>query len=63
VRWSCLVASGFFLVACDIESRNQHFRDLNKNGRLDVYEDQSQPVEGRVTDILGRMTVAEKEPD
>jgi len=36
------------------------FRDLNKNGRLDVYEDPTQPIEARVDDLLGQMTLAEK---
>jgi beta-glucosidase len=36
------------------------FRDLNKNGRLDVYEDPSQPTGARIEDLLGQMTVAEK---
>jgi beta-glucosidase len=36
------------------------FRDLNKNGRLDVYEDARQPVEARVNDLLGQMTLDEK---
>jgi beta-glucosidase len=36
------------------------FRDLNKNGRLDPYEDPSRPVEERVEDLLGQMTLAEK---
>lgn len=36
------------------------FRDLNKNGRLDVYEDPRQPVEARVEDLLAQMTLAEK---
>ncbi|MEJ2210183.1 MAG: glycoside hydrolase family 3 N-terminal domain-containing protein [Anaerolineae bacterium] len=36
------------------------FRDLNKNGRLDVYEDARQPIDARVEDLLGRMTLAEK---
>ncbi len=35
-------------------------RDLNKNGRLDPYEDPSRPVEERVTDLLEQMTLAEK---
>ena len=34
--------------------------DLNKNGKLDVYEDPSQPVKKRVADLLKRMTLAEK---
>lgn len=36
------------------------FRDLNKNGKLDVYEDSRQPIEARVEDLLGQMTLAEK---
>lgn len=36
------------------------FRDLNKNGRLDVYEDPKQPVEARVSDLLAQMNIEEK---
>ena len=36
------------------------YRDLNKNGRLDPYEDSRRPVEERVADLLSQMTVAEK---
>ena len=36
------------------------YRDLNKNGRLDPYEDPRQPLEGRIDDLLGQMTLAEK---
>jgi beta-glucosidase len=36
------------------------FRDLNKNGKLDIYEDRRQPVEARVEDLLRQMTPAEK---
>ena len=36
------------------------FRDLNKNGKLDIYEDTRQPVDARVTDLLGQMTLEEK---
>ena len=36
------------------------FRDLNKNGKLDVYEDSRQPVEARIKDILSQMTIEEK---
>jgi beta-glucosidase len=35
-------------------------RDLNKNGTIEVYEDWRQPVEARVNDLLGRMTIEEK---
>lgn len=36
------------------------FRDLNKNGRLDVYEDVTRPAEDRVSDLLAQMTLEEK---
>ncbi len=36
------------------------FRDLNKNGKLDVYEDSRQPIVTRVDDLLSQMTLTEK---
>lgn len=36
------------------------FRDLNKNGKLDIYEDPRQPIALRVEDLLRQMTVEEK---
>jgi len=36
------------------------FRDLNKNGQLDPYEDLRLPIAERVEDLLSQMTVAEK---
>ena len=36
------------------------YRDLNKNGKMDVYEDKTQPVEKRIADILQQMTIEEK---
>jgi beta-glucosidase len=36
------------------------FRDLNKNGKLDIYEDPRRPVEERVEDLLKQMTLEEK---
>ncbi|GAA0398338.1 hypothetical protein GCM10009530_57520 [Microbispora corallina] len=35
-------------------------RDLNKDGTIEPYEDWRQPVETRVSDLLGRMTTEEK---
>jgi beta-glucosidase len=37
-----------------------NFRDLNKNGKLDVYEDPNQPIELRIKDLLKQMTLEEK---
>ena len=36
------------------------FRDLNKNGEIDTYEDWRKPVETRVADLLSQMTLDEK---
>lgn len=36
------------------------FRDLNKNGQLDPYEDQGRSIEERVEDLLMQMTLEEK---
>ncbi len=36
------------------------FRDLNKNGKLDIYEDSRQPIDARVDDLLKQMTLEEK---
>ncbi len=36
------------------------FRDLNKNGKLDVYEDVRQPIEARINDLLSQMNIEEK---
>ena len=35
-------------------------RDLNKNGKLDPYEDPHRPIEERVKDLLAQMTLEEK---
>lgn len=34
--------------------------DLNKNGKKDIYEDSTQPVDARVDDLLKQMTLEEK---
>ncbi|KAB1650599.1 glycoside hydrolase family 3 protein [Pseudoclavibacter endophyticus] len=36
------------------------FRDLNRNGRLDPYEDPRLDAEDRVEDLLGRLSIEEK---
>lgn len=42
------------------EEQGFSYRDLNKNGKLDIYEDTRQPVEARVEDLLRQMTLEEK---
>src|ERR1700761_1584306 len=36
------------------------YRDLNKNGKLDIYEDSRRSIEDRVQDLLKKMTLEEK---
>ena len=43
-----------------IEVDGLKFKDLNKNGELDVYEDWREPVEVRVEDLLSQMTPTDK---
>lgn len=44
------------IFGCD----NQEFRDLNKNGMLDIYEDKSQSIDDRVNDLISQMSIEEK---
>ena len=46
-------------VSWDKKSRGD-YRDLNKNGKMDLYEDPKQPIETRINDLLKQMTVEEK---
>ncbi|MDN3643254.1 glycoside hydrolase family 3 N-terminal domain-containing protein [Lutimonas halocynthiae] len=43
-----------------LEKEGVRFRDLNKNEKLDVYEDANQAIEARVEDLLSQMTLEEK---
>jgi beta-glucosidase len=36
------------------------FRDMNRNGKLDIYEDTGRPMGDRVKDLLSQMTMDEK---
>ena len=40
--------------------KRDSYRDLNKNGKMDVYEDPKQLVEARINDLLKQMTIEEK---
>ena len=39
---------------------NFSFRDLNKNGKLDVYEDSKQSIDARINDLVSQMNLEEK---
>jgi len=40
--------------------KNKNWLDLNKNGKIDIYEDKDQSVEMRVADLISKMTIEEK---
>ena len=42
-----------------LEADGLKFKDLNKNGSLDVYEDWRQPMDARIADLYSQMTVNE----
>ncbi len=43
-----------------IDADGLKFKDLNSNGKLDVYEDWRQDIDARVEDLLSQMTLEEK---
>lgn len=43
-----------------LEKDGFKYRDLNKNGKLDIYEDRRMSVEDRIEDLLSKMKVVEK---
>ena len=43
-----------------IEVDGYQFKDLNDNGELDPYEDWRLPMEARIADLVGQMTLEEK---
>jgi beta-glucosidase len=46
--------------APSLEVASHSFRDLNKNGKLDIYEDSRADVESRVNDLSQQMNLEEK---
>ncbi|MBS7566667.1 glycoside hydrolase family 3 C-terminal domain-containing protein [Mucilaginibacter sp. Bleaf8] len=58
-----LLLSAFCAQAALSQNKNIYHKgwtDFNKNGRKDIFEDQTQPIEKRVTDLLSQMTLEEK---
>jgi beta-glucosidase len=61
-KW-IVFALGLFLtisISAFYGRQQPNYRDLNKNGKMDIYEDVSQPVEKRVSDLLSQMNLEEK---
>src|SRR6476469_7576742 len=62
-RKTLLLALGCLLATTAHAQKNLYHKgwvDFNKNGRRDVYEDVTQPLEKRVDDLLAQMTLDEK---
>ena len=68
VGFGSLEAQGTYEYQPDLGARAVHllhdgqfqFKDLNKNGRLDAYEDWRRPVNDRIDDLLEQMSLEEK---
>lgn len=60
ILFSVLVGANFSLFAQKKEMYNKEWIDFNKNGVKDIYEDQKQPIDKRIQDLLNQMTVDEK---
>lgn len=59
-----LLLTALFIVTGAFAQTNTIYKngwiDFNKNGKKDIYEDRSQPVDKRVSDLLLQMTLEEK---
>jgi len=55
-----IIALLFSCQATPDNNETDKYRDLNKNGQKDIYEDASQPIDKRVDDLLSQMTIEEK---
>jgi beta-glucosidase len=60
VRTVCLLAIANTLTAQNSSIYHNDWIDFNKNGKKDVFEDRTKPVEARVKDIVSKMTIEEK---
>ncbi len=63
IRWFILSSSNLNALGPKAPILNEEgfkFRDLNKNGKLDLYEDSRLAVEKRVEDLLSQMNLEEK---
>ncbi len=65
MRKSLQLLLGLFFVTSSLFSQkasiyHKGWIDFNKNGKMDLFEDPTQPVEKRIADLLSQMTVDEK---
>ena len=63
VKWNRVSTANLKLLGVEAPTlavNNYSFRDLNKNGQIDVYEDGRATIENRTNDIMNQMTLEEK---
>jgi len=63
VKWNRTSTANMKLVGVEaptLTTNRYSFRDLNKNGQLDVYEDGRATIDDRVQDVMNQMTLEEK---
>lgn len=63
IKWSRTSASNMKLLgkeAAILIENGFEYRDLNKNGKLDIYEDSRANNENRIGDLISQMTLEEK---
>ncbi|WP_273568351.1 glycoside hydrolase family 3 protein [Maribacter halichondriae] len=63
IKWKIQSSSNMKLIGEEtptITVNGKTFRDLNKNGKLDIYEDSRAPLEIRVEDLVSQMLLDEK---
>jgi len=63
IKWQMQSSSNMKLLGEEapvLTLNNYTFRDLNKNGELDVYEDARAPIEARIDDLISQMQLDEK---
>ena len=63
VKWNRTSAANMKLLgeaASTLTENGYQFRDLNKNGQLDIYEDGRAAIDRRIDDLTNQMTLEEK---
>ncbi len=61
IAFTLLIITSLAVILMSWKSADQaSYRDLNKNGKKDIYEDASQPMEARVNDLVSQMNLEEK---
>lgn len=63
IKWKIQASSYMNLAGAEAPTltiNGIEFRDLNKNGKLDVYENKQAEIEARIDDLLSQMSLEEK---